>query len=559
MKPLRRSVGIPLLILFGCIVSSGCATILKESSMHDRTAFTSATLLTASDAELIRNGTIIMSNGRVEWVGPTSEAPLEGAVVIDVGGAMILPGLVDAHAHLPGLGEALETVSLVSSRSYEEVIERIARQAAALPAGHWVLGRGWDQNNWPGQEFPTKEALDRAIPDHPVAVRRIDGHALLVNSAAMELAGIERSTPDPEGGEIIRDANGEPTGVLIDNAMNLVTRQLATVDREDRKRRLALATETAARYGLTEVHDAGVSDLDIDLFLELQNERRLPIRVYAMLTDDTSLLERWYQRGPLLDQERVTVRAIKLYADGALGSRGAALHQPYSDAPDQTGLLVTPPAHIENVARGARAHGFQVGTHAIGDRGTTVVIEAYEKAGVEARDRYRIEHLQTVRLSELPRIAEMGVIASMQPTHATSDMPWAEARLGERIEGAYVWRSVLDQGIPLAFGSDFPVEVVNPFAGLYAAVTRQDLDGHPPGGWYPNEAVSIREAIHGFTGGAAFAAFAEGERGRLEPGMQADLVVIDRNLLEIDPREIPDTRVLYTVSGGRIVYSGARD
>jgi predicted amidohydrolase YtcJ len=554
MNPIRRSVGIPLLVILGCIVSSGCTTILKESTMHDRTAFTGATLLTSSHAELVHDGTVIVSNGRVEWVGPSASAPLDGAVVIDVAGAMILPGLVDAHAHLPGLGEALETVSLVGSHSYAEVIERIARQASTLPAGHWVLGRGWDQNDWDVQEFPTRGALDRAVPDHPVAVRRIDGHALLVNSAALELAEIDRATPDPEGGEIIRDADGEPTGVLIDNAMNLVTRQLAAVDREDRKRRLALATETAARYGLTEVHDAGVTDLDIDLFLELQNEQRLPIRVYAMLTDDAALLDRWYRRGPLLDQERVTVRAIKLYADGALGSRGAALHQPYSDAPEQTGLLVSPPAHIEKVAREARARGFQVGTHAIGDRGTTVVIEAYEKAGVQARDRYRIEHLQTVRLAELPRISEIGVIASMQPIHATSDMPWAEARLGERIEGAYVWRSVLDEGIPLAFGSDFPVEIVNPFAGLYAAVTRQDLDGHPPGGWYPNEAVSIREAIHGFTEGAAFAAFAEGDRGRLEPGMQADLIVIDRNLLEIDPREIPDTKVLYTVSGGRIVY-----
>lgn len=536
----------------------GCAHPANQPMMiEQRTAFTNATILTSSSAKPLRDAALIMEGDRIAWVGPASEADLSQTRTIDLGGAMVVPGLVDAHAHLSGLGQSLENVDLVGTTSYDYVIRQLQEMAATLPAGEWITGRGWDQNDWSEQTFPTREELDRAISDHPVAVTRIDGHALLANSQALQRAGIDASTPDPQGGSIIRDSHGEPTGILIDNAMGLINRVIPAGSRADHKRQLEQAAKAAAAAGLTGVHDAGVSQETIDILLELASEGRLPIRVYAMLEDDPSLLADWYQRGPLIgaENDRVTVRAIKLYADGALGSRGAALHEPYADAPSQRGLLVTPPEHIEAVAKDARHHGFQVGAHAIGDRGTTIVIDAFADAGTRPEDRFRVEHLQIVRLNDLDRIAEMGVIASMQPTHATSDMPWAEERLGpKRIEGGYAWRSVLDSGIPVAFGSDFPVEAVSPFLGLHAAVTRQDLKGHPPGGWTPAEKISIREAIHGFTEGAAFAAFAEDRRGRIEPGMQADFVVLDRNLLEIDPSEIPDTRVLYTVSGGEIVY-----
>lgn len=544
-----------LLMLFALL---GCDEPENQQTMTEqRVGFTNATILTSADAEPLRDATLIIEGDTIIWVGPTADADLDGVRAIDVSGAMIIPGLVDAHAHLSGLGESLENVDLVGTTSYSQVIQRLQDMAATLPEGEWVRGRGWDQNDWDEQSFPTRAELDRAVPSHPVAVTRIDGHALLVNSRALELAGVDTSTPDPEGGSIIRDDEGETTGVFVDNAMGLINRVIPPGSRDDHKRQLERAVQMAASVGLTEVHDAGVSQETIDILLELAKAGRLPIRVYAMLSDVAVLLSAWYERGPLVatEDDRLTVRAIKLYADGALGSRGAALHEPYSDATDQSGLLVTAPEHIEAVAKAAREHGFQVGTHAIGDRGSTIVIEAYENAGAKPEDRFRIEHLQVVRLEDLDRIGDMGVIASMQPTHATSDMPWAERRLGAaRLERGYVWRSVLDTGIPLAFGSDFPVEDVNPFLGLYAAVTRQDLDGHPPGGWTPTERVSIREAIHGFTSGAAYAAFAEDRRGRIAPGMQADLIVIDRNLLEIAPDEIPETEVLFTVSGGEIVY-----
>ncbi len=553
LRPLR-SLPIALMLL----ASAGCVRPMNQQAMTEqRLAFANATILTSSEAEPMHDATLLLEDGAVVWVGPSEEADLTNARVIDVGGAMILPGLVDAHAHLGGLGQSLETVDLVGTKSYGEVVGLLADMAATLPEGEWVRGRGWDQNDWDDQSFPTRAELDRAIPSHPVAVGRIDGHAILVNSRALELAGVDGSTPDPSGGSILRDESGEPTGVFVDNATGLIDRIIPPGTREDHKRQLARAVQKAASDGLTGVHDAGVSQETIDLLLELAEEGQLPIRVYGMLTDDAELLSHWFERGPLVGaaDDRVTIRAVKMYADGALGSRGAALHEPYTDAPDQRGLLVTAPAHIEEVSTAARRHGFQVGVHAIGDRGSTIVIDAYEKAGATPADRFRIEHLQIVRLSDLQRVKRMGVIASMQPTHATSDMPWAEERLGpERLEGGYVWKSVLDMGIPLAFGSDFPVEEVSPFLGLYSAVTRQDLEGHPPGGWTPREKVDIREAIRGFTQGAAYAAFAEDRRGRIEPGMQADLVVIDRNLLEVKPSEIPGTKVLYTVSGGEIVY-----
>ena len=556
MERMKSVHGAVLLITLFALI--GCRHAVDQQAMTEqRTAFTNATILSSSEAEPLPGMTLIMEGDAIAWVGPTTEADLDGVRSIDVTGAMIIPGLVDAHAHLSGLGQALENVDLVGTTSYEEVVRRLQEMAATLPAGEWIRGRGWDQNDWDEQVFPTRESLDRAIPDHPVAAARIDGHALLANTRALELAGIDDSTPDPEGGTILRDRGGRATGVFVDNAMGLIERVIPQGTREDHKRQLERAVQTAAAAGLTGVHDAGVSQETVDILLELAAEGRLPIRVYGMLSDDDALLARWYERGPLIGGggDRVTVRSIKLYADGALGSRGAALHEPYTDAPDQTGLLVSPPDHIASVATAARAHGFQVGTHAIGDRGSSIVIDAYEDAGAEPDDRFRIEHLQVVRLEDLDRVRAMGVIASMQPTHATSDMPWAEQRLGpERIKGGYAWRSVLETGIPLAFGSDFPVEEVSPFLGLHAAATRQDLAGHPPGGWTPREKVSVREAIHGFTEGAAYAEFAEDRRGRLEPGMQADFVVLDRNLLEIAPRDIPRTRVIFTVTGGEIVY-----
>lgn len=434
------------------------------------------------------------------------------------------------------------------------MLARVAEAHENLPPGEWLIGRGWDQNEWPVKEFPTAATLDRIVGNRPVWLVRIDGHAGLASSEAVRQAGVTRATSDPEGGRILRTTAGAPAGVFVDNAMNLVARAIPPVSRERAKERLARAAENAARHGLTGVHDAGVDQQTLDLLLELDREQRLPIRVYVMLEDNEALLDAWFSRGPLIDADgRVQVRSVKLYADGALGSRGAALIEPYSDDPDNRGLLVTDAEHIEDVARRARTAGFQVGTHAIGDRGTRIVLDSYARAGVRREDRFRIEHLQVATLEDLRRTAEMGIIASMQPTHATSDMNWAEDRVGsDRIRGAYAWQSLAGAGATLAFGSDFPVEQVDPFLGLRAAVRRQDVEGNPEGGWQPQERLSLPAAIDGFTSGAAYASFTENVLGRVREGFLADLTIVDAT-----PDQLTELPVVsMTVVDGKIVYDG---
>lgn len=509
------------------------------------------------------NQGILVEGGKIAWIGAWDEAVRihPGARVLDASDGTVMPGLTDAHAHVAGLGDALATVSLVGTRSYEEVIDRIATQAARMEPGEWVFGRGWDQNDWQQQEFPTAAALDARVPDNPVWVSRIDGHAGLANTAAMRAAGITAATKDPDGGRILRDSAGNPTGVFIDSAEDLINNVVKSTSLSERKRRLAAALKAIAAHGLTGVHDAGVNEDTITLYKQLADEGALPIRVYAMLSDDAKLIDRWFSSGPLIGyRDLLTVRAVKMYADGALGSRGAALLGPYSDDPGNDGLMRASIEHLRDVSSRARKAGFQVGTHAIGDRAVRNALEAYEEAGVDASDRFRIEHLQVMALEDLPRLVRMKVIASMQPTHATSDMPWAEQRIGpKRILGAYLWRTILDAGGPLAFGSDFPVEEVNPWHGVHAAVTRQDQSGHPPGGWYPKERVSVTEALQGFSSGAAYAAFEEARRGRIAPGLDADLTITAQNPASIDAGKLYEAEVLYTVVAGRVVHSSGEE
>ncbi|MGA7614581.1 MAG: amidohydrolase [Thermoanaerobaculia bacterium] len=513
--------------------------------------------------DVLHDRSVIVRGDRIEAVVSPEEAAAKwpAARVIDARDMTVLPGLTDAHVHVMGLGEALANVDLVGTESFDQVVQRVSERAPSTPKTEWILGRGWDQNDWAEKRFPTASQLDAATTTHPVWLRRVDGHAGVANTAALLAAGITAETKDPEGGKIIRDANGHPTGVFVDNAMALVDRIIPPPSRATRKSRLENALHDIARNGLVEVHDAGVDQETIDLYRELIDEGRMPIRVYAMVSDQELpggewLEDRWFAKGPLIDYGgRLTVRSVKMYADGALGSRGAALLAPYDDDPDNTGLLTTTPEHILDVARRARAAGFQVNTHAIGDRGNRRTIEAYEEAGVTPADRFRIEHLQVIALEDLPRVAARGIIASMQPTHATSDMEWAETRIGkERIKGAYAWRKVLDHGIPLAFGSDFPVEAVNPFFGIHAAVTRQDQKGWPAGGWHPEERLTLREAIDAFTQGAAFASFQEKSRGTIEPGKLADFTIVDGDLFQRDPSTLFSTKVEETIVGGRAVY-----
>jgi len=553
---MRTVAAILFIALLGCSTPTTTTTPMTEPGM----IFIGGTVLTGSDQTPQNHYAIYVTDGVIREVGPAADVQRAHprTNVLALMNSTILPGLTDAHGHLYGLGLSLDVVRLVDTTSYEEVIARVKERASRTPAGEWIIGRGWDQNDWPVKEFPTKEALDAAVPDHPVFLRRVDGHAALANTKALRAAGVTAASKDPDGGRVIRDANGEPTGVFVDAAMDLVEDVIPAPTPAQRKARVLASAQAIAANGLTEMHDAGIDGATITAVRELIDEKRFPIRVYAMLGDNDALVNTWLNQGPLVDYGgRLTVRSIKLYADGALGSRGAALLAPYSDDPGNSGLMLAKPEHLLDVAKRARAKGFQVNTHAIGDRGVRNVIDAYSEAGVTASDRFRVEHLQVISPPDVPRLISHGIIASMQPTHATSDMPWAERRLGpERVKGAYAWRTVLNAGGRLALGSDFPVEDVNPFFGLYSAVTRQDHEGNPPGGWYPNQRLTLAEAIRGFTKDAAYAAFEENSRGTIEPGKLADLTIVDGDLPTMPPAQLYKAKVRYTIVGGEVVYKG---
>jgi len=502
---------------------------------------------------------LAVKDGRILAVGEDL-AKLAGPHTrrIQARGATVLPGLIDSHGHMESLGQMLETFDFRNTRTVEEIIEAVRREAARRSPGEWIQGQSWDQTNWGGR-FPTAEQLSRAVPDHPVFLTRVDGHAAWVNRKALEIAGITADTPDPPGGKILRDANGNPTGILIDRAQGLVRSKIPPPSREALRRRLARAAAECARLGLTTVHDAGVGSEELAAYRELISRDELPIRVYAMIGGQGRLWREYLERGPEIG-ERLTVRSIKLMADGAMGSRGAAFFQPYSDDPGNRGLLLLTQQDIERVARQAVGRGFQVNTHAIGDRANRMVLDAYGAVlGGKNDRRFRIEHAQVVSAEDFQKFARYSVIASMQASHATSDMRWAEARVGpERVKGAYAWRRFLALGVPVANGSDFPVEPPNPLWGFYAAITRQDREGNPPGGWFPDQRMTRQEALESWTLRGAYAAFEEDRKGSLAPGKYADFVMLSADIMQIPPSEILKTRVLMTVVGGRIVHSEAR-
>jgi predicted amidohydrolase YtcJ len=474
-------------------------------------------------------------------------------------GATLLPGLIDAHGHVGGYGKALATVQLEAARSEQDATERVARFSDSTQAG-WVLGRGWNQVLWPGKQFPSRKSLDTISADRPIALIRVDGHALWVNSKALEMAGINASTPDPEGGQIIRDANGDPTGILVDNAMNAVKDAIPDDTEEQIASYLHAALTKLASFGLTGTHDARVDARSVRAYQSLASQNRLPIRVYGMLDvldpDNDSYLE----RGTMVDASHMLdIRSVKISADGALGSRGAALFDAYSDSPGHKGLLLLSDKELEHHISRAMAAGYQVNTHAIGDLANARVLDFYEKLidKYSAGDlRHRVEHAQVLRSQDVPRFVELDVIASIQPTHATSDKNMAGDRLGQRrLAGAYAWKTLLDSGAKLAGGSDFPVEHPNPFFGLYSAVSRQGQDGEPDGGWLPKQKLDRREALYLFTEGAAYAAHHESILGRLAPGYFADFILIEGDYFAMPESEIWRTRVLQTWVAGKRVYS----
>ncbi len=501
--------------------------------------------------------------GRVVFIGSRQGALTHrgsATRVLELDGRTVIPGMVDAHAHLAGLGSALRTVDLVGTRSYDEVVQRVAARARELPAGTWVLGRGWDQNQWSDTRFPTHEALSRAVPDHPVYLTRVDGHAALVNAAALRSAGVVAATTDPDGGRIERASDGSPAGVLVDAAMGLVSSRIPDAPRSEQVTAIRAAIAEANRWGLTGIHDAGVGAGTIDHYEELARAGDFNLRNYVMIRSDDATLERYFRRGPQsgLHDGRIWIRSIKISSDGALGSRGAALLEPYSDEANHSGLVLTSPERVREVAGRALRAGFQLNTHAIGDRANRFVLDAYEAALAEtprADHRFRVEHAQILHPQDIPRFAALDVIPSMQASHQTSDMYWAERRVGStRLLGSYAWRSLLDLGVPIPNGSDFPVEAVNPLISFHSSITRQDADGYPAGGWYPAQRMTREEALRSMTIWPAYAAFQEEVMGSLTPGKYADFVVLDRDIMRVAPEEILGTRVLATYLGGRAVY-----
>jgi predicted amidohydrolase YtcJ len=481
---------------------------------------------------------------------------------IDAGGATVVPGLQDAHGHVLGLGSNLQTLDFRGTTSFEQVVARVRQRVASTPEGQWITGRGWDQNDWAETAWPTHELLSAVAPQNPVFLTRVDGHAAIVNRRAMELAGVAASTADPAGGRIMRDARGEPTGVLIDRAEDLVASRIPPITGAQLEARLLLADQQLRRLGLTMVHDAGTDAATVAAYRRLADAGQLKTRIYVMLRGPLPALRPFFEAGPVTGgtNPRLVVRAIKVVADGALGSRGAALLEPYADEPGTTGLLTTPPDDVYAQTLAAARGGFQTGIHAIGDRGNRIAMDTFERVHREVPGaralRQRVEHAQILDAAEIPRFAQLGIIASMQATHATSDMPWVQDRIGpaRTAEGAYRWRTLVKSGVVLANGSDFPVEEANPMLGFYAAVTRQDPSGSPPGGWMPEERLSREEALRSFTLGAAYAAHVESVLGSLEAGKLADFVVLSKDIMRIPAPDILTTTVRMTVVGGEVVY-----
>jgi len=506
----------------------------KESAdlvVHNANMYTLIEGMPKAEAFAVRDGRFIA-------VGSSEEIQRDytSEKVIDVNGKTLIPGIIDAHCHFYGLGLNQLKVDLVGTQSFEEILERIDAFHAASP-GNYLLGRGWDQNDWEVKEFPTKEELDKRFSDIPVVLERVDGHAYLVNQIALDLAGINADT-NPDDGEVVR-INGEETGVLIDGPMFMIDKILPVPDKATKIRALQQAEEICFDYGLTTVNDAGLNRDIIELIDSLQQTGDLKMRVYAMVSNSNENLDHFLDKG-IIKTDRLNVRSVKVYGDGALGSRGAALRAPYSDKEGHFGAMITTAEEMEALAMRLADSEYQMNTHAIGDSSNIVVLRAYEKAleGKEDR-RWKVEHAQVISTSDFDYF-ERGIIPSVQPTHATSDMYWAEDRLGtDRIPGAYAFKTLLERAGTIALGTDFPVERVNPFHTFYAAVARKDLEGYPDNGFQMKDALSREETLKGMTIWAAYSNFEEGEKGSIEVGKWADFVILSEDIMTVSEEEIP--------------------
>ncbi|WP_438862340.1 amidohydrolase [Neptunicella sp.] len=499
---------------------------------------------------------LAVENGKVLEVGNNAiKQHYPDAKLIDLDGKAVLPGLIDAHGHFMGLGYSLLEADVRDIRSKLATVKAVASFAKQNPDLDWVRGGGWNQVLWPENDFPNATDLDEFIQNRPVWLERVDGHAGWANSLALKMAGIDASTIDPPGGQILRDKDGKPTGILIDNAMQLMREALPQYDANSFNLAFEAAQSHLLALGLTSIHDAGIEQDVYDFYQHQVANNKLKMRIYAMIGGWDSNLLSMLEKGFVQDdQDLLSIRSVKLVADGALGSRGAALLEPYSDDHDNTGLMVTSEQDLNRLYEQIIKRGFQLNVHAIGDRANRIVLDQYQAAyqKVGGKDlRHRIEHAQIVNPADIPRFKQLKLIASMQPTHATSDKNMAADRLGEeRLKGAYAWHSMLAQGTIVAGGSDFPVELANPFFGLHAAVTRQDRNNQPKNGWLPEQKMTREQALRAFTADAAYAAFQEDKIGSLSQGQWADFIVVDRDIFAIPEQDIWKTKVLQTWIAG---------
>jgi len=532
--------------------------------------YTADSLRPEAEAVAVRDERIVCVGTNEEvgaWLGDATE-------VIDLEGKTMTPGFIESHGHLLGVGYNAMQLNLMAVKSYDELVARVAEAVANAKPGEWIIGRGWHQDKWTSRPtrivkgFQTHHALSAVSPENPVFLYHASGHAALANAKAMEIAGVNplsvermQNGLDASGGEIIRDKEGNPTGIFNERAMGLVARHIPARTTETDSTALVLAQETCLRYGITSFHDAGVPQSTIDLYTAFRKTDQLKLRLYVML-GGPELARDWFAKGPQIDPEHfLTIRAIKLSCDGALGSRGAWLLEPYSDRPDFHGMATLPMDTVLAIARSALQHGFQVCSHAIGDRANREVLDKYEKAFNTypefAKDhRFRIEHAQHLHPDDIPRFASLGVIPAMQAIHMSSDRPWAIERLGKKriVEGAYVWQSLLRSGARIANGTDAPVEPVNPLPSFFASITRQTLEGKPEGGYEPQERMTREQALRSYTLDAAYAAFMEEVTGSIEEGKLADFVVLSRDIMTIPAAEILETEVEMTIVGGTIRY-----
>jgi predicted amidohydrolase YtcJ len=542
-------VGVSLALLTGCGAKREAVDLLVTNA----TVYTVDSTFSKAQAFAVRDGKFV-AVGTSEDLKSRYEAKEQ----VDAQGQFVYPGFYDAHCHFYRYSLGLSSTDLVGTTSWAAVVQKLQEQRKQYPQAAWLTGRGWDQNDWPSKQFPTKDTLDALFPDVPVMIIRVDGHAALVNQKALDLAGVTAATPI-SGGTIARDARGRLTGLLVDNATRLVSSKIPEPTAAEASQLLLKGQQNCLAVGLTSLADAGLDRANIEQMAALQKDGKLHLRLYVMLNPTAPNKNYYLKNGPVLS-DQLTVSSFKVYADGALGSRGACLVEPYADRPKETGFLLSTEKQFRDLAKELAASKFQMNTHAIGDSANRLILNIYGEALAGQKDRrWRIEHAQVVTPADMPKFGQFGIVPSVQPTHATSDMYWAAERLGKnRVKTAYAFQELLKQYGQLALGSDFPVEDINPLYGFHSAVARQDAKNFPQGGFQPENAISRPDALRGMTTWAAHAGFEEKRKGQIKPGMLADFVVLPTDLLTAPAEQLRTLKVAQTWIGGRQVYSARK-